>query len=91
MKINYCVFFIKELNEDEIQVKHTVYFEAEPGKEDITHLIEELATDEEFGMVGDDDYEIYVFPREEAIESLEIEIPKEINEDEYTNTDNPTN
>jgi len=46
-----------------IIVKHTCVYEDEPNDNDITSLINELSTVADFGMVGDEDYDMAKFNR----------------------------
>lgn len=79
MKLNYALICYKELGGDDIQVKHKCCYENRPNEDDIKSLVEELAIDGEFGMVGDDDYKIKLISRVEQPELMKLfDIPEEL-------------
>lgn len=82
MKVNYAVVFADVVNGNEMKVKHICVYENEPEQVDIDLLASELAVDEEFGMVGDMDYKIYKFDRNNSDHAefmdVELDLPKEI-------------
>ena len=81
MKINYALVCYKQVDDDHIHKKHMCCYEKEPGQIDIDSLYDELATDEEFGMVGDTDFEMLLINREENQDLFELfNIPEEIKE-----------
>ena len=80
MKINYAIICYKELDGDNIQVKHKCLYENKPEDVDIFSLQQELDTDEEFGMVGDDDYEMMLIDRDNELWET-FGLPYEVNED----------
>ena len=80
MKINYALVCYKQIDDDNIQLKHTCCYENEPKQSDVDSLYEELATDEEFGMVGDDDFEMWLINRNDQPHLFEtFGIPLEFN------------
>ena len=79
MKINYAVICFKEIDENLIEVKHKCLYENKPSEERLDDLMRELNEDEEFGMIGDDDYEMVVLDYNEHPEMFEsFDIPTEI-------------
>lgn len=83
MKLNYAIICYKQIDEDHIEVKHKCCYEQEPRESDIESLKEELATDEDFEMIGDTDYEVRVINRWDDYELMDLfEIPIELNDDE---------
>lgn len=80
MKINYALVCFKRID-DNIIKKHACCYEKKPSQVDINSLYEELATDEEFNMVGDLDFEMILINRKEHSNLFELfNIPKEYNE-----------
>jgi hypothetical protein len=83
MKTNYAYIAMK-LAGDEANVLHMVLFEDKPNENDLQHMVEELATDESFGMIDmvlGTDYDIYHFEGEKLDKVRGIlNIPDEINE-----------
>lgn len=49
---NFIIVITEELDNDEMIIHHIVTYENEPTQECIDNLIQELDTDEEFGLVG---------------------------------------
>jgi hypothetical protein len=88
MKVNYALVFGKiseNPNESgELYIKHICVYEQEPTQNNVDQLVQELATDEEFGMVNDFDYNIYKFDRSNEVHAdiMEnvLELPLEITE-----------
>jgi hypothetical protein len=79
MKINYVIICYKRLDEERIQVRHKCLYKNKPNQVDFDSLEEELATDENFGMVGDYDYEMMLINREENFNLWTMfEIPNEL-------------
>ena len=61
-----------------MSVVHVCGYENEPEQVDADSLREELATDETFGMIGDEDYQINCVCREEDPELFEtLGIPED--------------
>ena len=61
MKINYAYVAMK-LTDEDADVLHMVLYEEKPDEINLVNVIEELATDESFGltdMVIGKDYELY--------------------------------
>ena len=87
MKVNYALVLGKLVEGDQsITIKHTCVYENKPENKDIQQLLDELATDEYFGMVGDKDFEIYLLdrsvPEQAQIIDNVLELPLEISENE---------
>lgn len=81
MKINYAIICYKKLDETHAEIKHKCLYENEPQQVDFDSLQEELATDEELGMVGDDDYEMMLINRYDHPNNMKLfKIPDEIEE-----------
>lgn len=79
MKLNYLVLCYKDLDGENWEIKHKCIYETMPTEQSLTHLMMELATDPEFGMIGDDDYEIQVFDRSLSTYWFDVlEIPEEL-------------
>lgn len=93
MKVNYALVFGKiSENPDEsgeLYIKHICVYEKEPTQNDVDQLAQELATDEEFGMVNDFDYNIYKFDRSNDVHNdlmtNLLELPLEITENNLEN------
>lgn len=82
MKINFAIVCYKMRDDKNAEVKHICCYETEPSMLDVNRLKEELATDEEFGMVGDEDYEMTLLDRStEPDQFEELGIPAEIEEE----------
>jgi len=62
MKINYAVI-LGNIDGSNLEVKHMCLYEGQPTKDDYESLIKEVATDQAFGMVGDNSYNIYTLSR----------------------------
>ena len=70
------------IDENNAEVKHICCYETQPHALDIENLLEELRTTPEFGLVGDDDFEITLLDRsKEPKEFEELGIPAEIEEE----------
>lgn len=87
MKVNYALVLGKLVEENQsINIKHTCVYENKPENKDIQQLLDELATDENFGMVGDKDFEIYLLdrsvPEQAQVMDSVLELPLEISENE---------
>ena len=83
MKINYAYVAMK-LTDEDADVLHMVLYEEKPDEINLVNVIEELATDESFGltdMVIGKDYELYYFEGEKLDKVRGIlGIPEEIDE-----------
>lgn len=66
MKLNWMILCYKELENGGMSIIHACVYEKKPVQSDWDSLREELATDEEFGMIDDDDYEMLLVDREEG-------------------------
>ena len=80
MKLNYAIICYKQLDEDRIQVKHSCLYENKPTQVDFDSLQMELATDKEFNMIGDDDYEMALIDKTSKLWST-FNLPTDINDD----------
>jgi hypothetical protein len=81
MKVNYAFVCTSDGPDDTQIVKHICLYENEPNQDSYNSLVEELATDEEFGMVGDTNYIIALIHRIDNANLWELlELPAEINE-----------
>ena len=67
MKVNYILACLKDLGNEEFQIEHLCLYGNKPEQSDIESLRKELAEDEEFGMVGNSDYEIRMIERGEEL------------------------
>jgi hypothetical protein len=80
MIINYAIICYKQIDEQNIEIKHKCLYENEPKEVDFISLRDELATDEELGMVEDSDYEMMLINRDEHPRLMKyFNIPLEIN------------
>lgn len=59
----YAIICYKRLDAENIETKHKCLYMHKPDEDTILGLQHELATDEEFGMVGDDDYEMILISK----------------------------
>ena len=71
MKITHLTLCLKKDDEGKpTKVAHVCAWQNEPSEEDINNLIKELWENEEFGLKGDDDYEMVTIDRSEGNEPL---------------------
>jgi hypothetical protein len=84
MKLNWIFLVLTPPDdEDKSEVLHICAYEHEPTEVDEQSLRAELATDEEFGLVGFTGYLIVKHSREEYPEIFgDLVLPDEINDDE---------
>jgi len=81
MKVNYAYICTSDGPDDTQIVKHICLYENEPSEYSFNHLVEELDTDPEFGMIGDRDYTIALIHRVDNANLWELlELPNEIND-----------
>ena len=95
MKLNYLLVFCKfpegSTSKDFMEgkpisgliIKHATAYEEAPNTEDVKSLITELETDEEFGMIGDKDFEIMMVSRDDFEQLFDqLGLPEELNEED---------
>ena len=81
MKLDWVTIVYKDLPGNMMSVVHLCAYENEPKEADLESLKEELATSEEFGLIGDIDYHTMTINREESPEWFEeLGIPKDSND-----------
>jgi len=81
MKLNWILVCVeKSIDDDKMAVvKHVCAYEEEPQDIHIEALKEELRTDEDLGMVGDEDYFIMKYNRIDHLSIFEtLELPEEL-------------
>lgn len=78
MKINFALICFKQIDDLNADVKHICLYQTQPSALDIEHLKQELATEPEFNMIGDEDYEITLIARPDDEETfVRLGIPAE--------------
>ena len=65
MKLNWVIICYKETDSG-VNILHICAYENKPKEIDWNSLREELAIDEEFGRIGDTDYEMILINREDG-------------------------
>ena len=82
MEIKYATIATKKEEENRVSVKHICVWEDAPEEDDISNLVKELWESPEWGMVGDDDYDLVNLVRSTENEHIfeQLNIPKEITE-----------
>jgi len=65
MRLDYLILCYKELEDGGMSIIHACGYPSEPKDTDWNSLRMELATDEEFGLIGDTDYEMLLVSRKE--------------------------
>jgi hypothetical protein len=82
MEVKYATIATKQEEENKVLVKHICVWESAPEEEDIKGLVKELWERPDWGMVGDDDYDLVNLERSEENEHIfeQLNIPKEITE-----------
>ena len=83
MEVKYATIATKQEEENKVLVKHICVWESAPEEEDIKGLVKELWERPDWGMVGDDDYDLINLERSEENEHIfeQLNIPKEIKEE----------
>ena len=81
IKINWAILCYRDNPDDTMTVVHACGYENEPTQETADGLREELETDPEFGLIGEE-YEMMKINREEGYKYFEmLGIPDEFPED----------
>ena len=82
MKTNFMII-CGNISEGNINVKYASLYETQPENNDVQILVEELATNEELGLVGDTDFNVYILDRsnEDHAKMFDnMQVPLEIQE-----------
>jgi hypothetical protein len=82
MEVKYATIATKDQEDGRVLVKHICVWEGAPEEDDIKGLVKELWERPDWGMVGDDDYDLVNLERSEENEHIfeQLNIPKEITE-----------
>jgi pimeloyl-CoA synthetase len=82
MEVKYATIATKGQEDGRVLVKHICVWEGAPEEDDIKNLVKELWERPEWGMVGDDDFDLVNLERSEENEHIfqQLNIPKELTE-----------
>jgi hypothetical protein len=82
MEVKYATIATKDQEDGRVLVKHICVWESAPGEDDVKGLVKELWERPDWGMVGDDDFDLVNLERSEENEHIfeQLNIPKEITE-----------
>jgi hypothetical protein len=82
MEVKYATIATKDQEDGRVLVKHICVWESAPGEDDDKGLVKELWERPDWGMVGDDDFDLVNLERSEENEHIfeQLNIPKEITE-----------
>ena len=83
MEVKYATIATKDQEDGRVLVKHICVWESAPGEDDVKGLVKELWERPDWGMVGDDDFDLVNLERSEENEHIfeQLNIPKEIKEE----------
>ena len=80
-KINWAILCYRDNPDETMDILHLCGYENKPGQDTIDSLQEELATDPEFGLIGEE-YEMMLINRETGYKYFEmLGVPDEFPEE----------
>jgi hypothetical protein len=82
MEVKYATIATKDQEDGRVLVKHICVWQDAPSEDDVKGLVKELWERPDWGMVGDDDFDLVNLERSEENEHIfeQLNIPKEITE-----------
>jgi hypothetical protein len=82
MEVKYATIATKDQEDGRVLVKHICVWQDAPNEDDVKGLVKELWERPDWGMVGDDDFDLVNLERSEENEHIfeQLNIPKEITE-----------